>query len=245
MAELLAFSQSSSFLLPKSRLQFPSAYYLSPPSVPFSHLSGIKSMLSPTICLEKKPTYSGIRAAVISDSKMPTTFAVDYAGGNDADILPETGGGDFGGTDGNKGGGGGGGGGNNNSGDEGNSGESGEAKDQDGNKKISAISMSQKLTLGYAVLVGAGGVIGYLKSGSQKSLISGGVSAALLYYVYTLLPTKPVLASSLGFGLSAALLGVMGSRFKNSGKIFPAGIVSLVSLIMSGGYLHGIMRSSH
>lgn len=248
MAELLAFSQSSFFLLPKYRLQFPSAYYLSPPSAPFSHLSGAKSRLSPAIFLQKKLAYCGIRAAVVSDSKMPTTFAADYAGGNDADLLPETGGGDFGGADGNKGGdgsGGGGGGGDNNSGDEGNSGESGEAKDQDGNKKISALSMSQKLTLGYAVLVGAGGVIGYLKSGSQKSLISGGLSAALLYYVYTLLPTKPVLASSLGFGLSAALLGVMGSRFKNSGKIFPAGIVSLVSLIMSGGYLHGIMRSAH
>lgn len=46
-------------------------------------------------------------------------------------------------------------------------------------------------------------------------------------------------------GISAALLGVMGARFKKSGKIFPAGVVSLVSLIMTGGYLHGIMRSLH
>lgn len=203
-------------------------------------------MLSPTIYLQKRLASCGIRATVVSDSKIPTTFAIDYAGRNDADLLPETGGGDFGGGAGNEDGHGrGGGGGNNNSGDDGKSGESGEANDQDGNKKKSAISMSQKLTLGYAVLVGAGGVIGYLKSGSQKSLISGGLSAALLCYIYTLLPTKPVIASSLGFGVSAALLGVMGSRFKNSGKIFPAGIVSLASLIMSGGYLHGIMRSAH
>lgn len=46
-------------------------------------------------------------------------------------------------------------------------------------------------------------------------------------------------------GLSAALLVVMGSRFKRSGKIFPAGVVSLVSLVMTGGYLHGILRSTH
>lgn len=46
-------------------------------------------------------------------------------------------------------------------------------------------------------------------------------------------------------GLSAALLGVMGSRFKKSGKVFPAGVVSLISLVMTGGYLHGIMRSLH
>ena len=46
-------------------------------------------------------------------------------------------------------------------------------------------------------------------------------------------------------GLSAALVGVMGSRFKKSGKLFPAGVVSLVSLVMTGGYLHGILRSLH
>jgi len=46
-------------------------------------------------------------------------------------------------------------------------------------------------------------------------------------------------------GISAALLSVMGSRFKKSRKIFPAGVVSLVSLVMVGGYFHGILRSSH
>ncbi|XP_022016027.1 protein FATTY ACID EXPORT 2, chloroplastic isoform X2 [Helianthus annuus] len=108
-----------------------------------------------------------------------------------------------------------------------------------------AMSMSQKLTLGYAALVGLGGLMGYLKSGSQKSLLSGGISAALLYYVYTQLPVNPVFASCVGFGLSAALLGVMGTRFKKSGKVFPAGVVSVVSLVMTGGYIHGIMRSFH
>nr|ACG47336.1 hypothetical protein [Zea mays] len=37
----------------------------------------------------------------------------------------------------------------------------------------------------------------------------------------------------------------MGSRFKKSGKMFPAGVVSLVSLVMVRGYFHGILRSSH
>ncbi|XP_057821148.1 protein FATTY ACID EXPORT 2, chloroplastic [Cryptomeria japonica] len=87
--------------------------------------------------------------------------------------------------------------------------------------------------------------MGYVKSGSSKSLISGGLSALVLYFVHTQLPTNPVLASSVGLGISAALLFVMGSRFKKSGKIFPAGVVSLVSLIMTGGYAHGILRSSH
>ncbi|CAD5181096.1 unnamed protein product [Musa acuminata subsp. malaccensis] len=45
-------------------------------------------------------------------------------------------------------------------------------------------------------------------------------------------------------GTSVTLLAVMGSRNNKSGKVFPAGVVSLVSLIMAGGYLHGILRSS-
>lgn len=45
-----------------------------------------------------------------------------------------------------------------------------------------------------------GGVMGFLKSGSQKSLLAGGLSASLLYYVYTELPGRPVFASSVGLG---------------------------------------------
>ncbi|XP_028787032.1 protein FATTY ACID EXPORT 2, chloroplastic [Neltuma alba] len=108
-----------------------------------------------------------------------------------------------------------------------------------------AMLTSQKFTLAYAGLLGVGGVMGYVKGGSQKSLLAGGLSASLLYYVYTELPERPVFASSMGLGISGALLGVMASRFKRTGKVFPAGIVSLVSLVMAGGYLHGIMRSMH
>nr|XP_023874915.1 protein FATTY ACID EXPORT 2, chloroplastic-like [Quercus suber]POF23543.1 protein fatty acid export 2, chloroplastic [Quercus suber] len=174
--------------------------------------------------------------AVSSDPlQASTVFTVDS-------IQPDIGGGGGdGGGFGDKGGGGGGGDGdnssNNNKGDD-------EGEDQN-SKKMGSMSMSQKLTLGYAALVGVGGVMGYLKSGSQKSLLAGGISASLLYYVYSQLPVRPVLASSVGLGISAALLGVMGARFKKSGKIFPAGVVSIVSLIMTGGYLHGIMRSLH
>ncbi|KAL7258138.1 hypothetical protein ACSBR1_004292 [Camellia fascicularis] len=172
-----------------------------------------------------------------SDYKAPTIIVEE--------IQPDSiiGGGDGAGHGGDGGGGGGGGGGgdNNNNSNE----EEGEGGENDNMDKSFSMSMSQKLTLGYAALVGVGGVMGYLKSGSKKSLIAGGLSALLLYYVFTVLPTRPAFASSLGFGLSAALLGVMGSRFKKSGKIFPAGVVSFVSLIMSGGYVHGILRSLH
>jgi uncharacterized membrane protein (UPF0136 family) len=47
----------------------------------------------------------------------------------------------------------------------------------------------------------AGGVMGYMKSGSQKSLAAGGISALVLYVVHTQLPVRPVLASSIGLGI--------------------------------------------
>ncbi|XP_041005370.1 protein FATTY ACID EXPORT 2, chloroplastic-like [Juglans microcarpa x Juglans regia] len=175
--------------------------------------------------------------AVSSDPVQAPTI---YSSGPDTATGGGGDGDEFGNRGGDGGGGGGGGGGGDNKDDE----ECGDGSDEN-SKKMAGMSMSQKLTLAYAALVGVGGAMGYMKSGSQKSLLAGGVSASLLYYVYATLPTKPILASSIGLGLSAALLGVMGTRFKNSGKIFPAGVVSLVSLIMTGGYLHGIMRSLH
>uniref|UniRef100_A0A0A9DB99 Uncharacterized protein n=1 Tax=Arundo donax TaxID=35708 RepID=A0A0A9DB99_ARUDO len=153
---------------------------------------------------------------------------------------PELGGG--GGSEGGDGAGGSGGGGGDS--DPRGGGQEGEGEEE-GEKMGEGLSMSQKLTLAYAALVGAGGVMGYMKSGSQKSLAAGGIAALVLYFVHSQLPVRPVFASSIGLGISAALLPVMGSRFKKSGKIFPAGVVSLVSLVMVGGYFHGILRSSH
>ncbi|ESW26513.1 hypothetical protein PHAVU_003G125400 [Phaseolus vulgaris] len=173
-------------------------------------------------------------AAVTSDSK---ATSLDLTQPD----LDHTGGGSDGKGNGNGSGGGGGGGSGGGEGADNNKGEEG----SDSDKKKMAMLMSQKFTLAYAALVGVGGVMGFLKSGSQKSLLAGGLSASLLYYVFTELPGRPVFASSVGLGISAALLGVMGSRFKKSGKVFPAGVVSLVSLIMTGGYLHGIMRTAH
>lgn len=147
----------------------------------------------------------------------------------------EGGGGDI------KAGGGDGSGGNGGDGKPGNGG-GGEGESEDKNEKMSS---SQILTLAYAALVGVGGAIGYVKKKSMKSLISGAVSSLLLCYVCTQLPVNPLYASSLGLGVSGVLVAVSGVRLKKTGKIFPAGVLSLVSFIMAGGYLHGIMRASH
>jgi len=57
-----------------------------------------------------------------------------------------------------------------------------------------------------AIIVAVGGLMGYLKRGSKISLVAGGGSAALFYYVYTELPGNPVLASSIGIGKKSYFL---------------------------------------
>ncbi|XP_010425818.1 PREDICTED: protein FATTY ACID EXPORT 2, chloroplastic [Camelina sativa] len=182
-------------------------------------------------------------AVVPSDSKKTITGTITAncvaSGVKAVEVEPTIDYGGGGGIGGDKFGGGGGGRGDGND-DEGDSDE----EESDG-KKNTPLSMSQKLTLGYAFLVGVGGLMGYLKSGSQKSLLAGGLSAAVLMYVFTQLPTKPVLASTIGVVMAGALTWVMGTRYIGSKKIFPAGVVSIMSFIMTGGYIHGIMRSLH
>lgn len=162
-----------------------------------------------------------------------TVNCVD-SGAKAVEVEPVIAGGGGGGIGGDKFGGGGGG------GDDNDEGEAGGEEETP-----LPLSMSQKLTLGYAFLVGVGGLMGYLKSGSQKSLLAGGLSAAVLLFVFRDLPTKPVLASTIGVVMAGALTWVMGTRYMGSKKIFPAGVVSFMSFIMTGGYIHGIMRSLH
>lgn len=42
--------------------------------------------------------------------------------------------------------------------------------------------------------------MGFMKTGSQKSLAAGGLSALLLIYVYNELPVRAAFASSIGLG---------------------------------------------
>ena len=114
--------------------------------------------------------------------------------------------------------------------------------------------------------------MGYVKKGSTKSAAAGLFTGAALLAVFYWLPTAPLAASILGLGMrpslsslclggrlnsrvdggggggwgaaiSATLLSIMGSRFATSKKMMPSGMVALVSLIMTGGYIHGIVRT--
>ncbi|KAK2895936.1 hypothetical protein Q8A73_015424 [Channa argus] len=79
---------------------------------------------------------------------------------------------------------------------------------------------------GYAALVSAGGIIGYVKAGSIISLVAGllfGLSAAGGAYLTSQNP-KNVWIS---LGTSGTLAVVMGLRFLSSWKFIPAGLMTL------------------
>ncbi|KYQ89790.1 transmembrane protein 14 A [Tieghemostelium lacteum] len=81
----------------------------------------------------------------------------------------------------------------------------------------------------YACLLGVGGAIGYLKAGSNASLVSGLTSAGLVAYSAYLTNTNRRLGMQMTMVLSLGLLVVMGNRFLNSHKFMPAGLVALFS----------------
>ncbi|KAH8088406.1 transmembrane protein 14C-like protein [Filobasidium floriforme] len=83
----------------------------------------------------------------------------------------------------------------------------------------------------FAAFVAQGGLMGFIKARSIASLVSGLTSGAALAYGAYLNTQNP---KDVKFSLitSLLLLFVMGRKFVRSGKIMPAGMVSIASLIM-------------
>jgi len=87
------------------------------------------------------------------------------------------------------------------------------------------------IAYGYATVIAAGGVIGYVKAGSLMSLVTGLVFGALSAFGAYQLSQNPnnylLLLCTSGF-----LTLMMGYRFSQSGKFMPAGLVAVLSVLM-------------
>jgi len=89
------------------------------------------------------------------------------------------------------------------------------------------------LILVYALLVAIGGVIGYVKAKSNQSLLSGlgsGVALAIAWYISLQNPTAGLALAAV---IALALLVVFALRFRATGKFMPAGLLAILSLIMT------------
>jgi uncharacterized membrane protein (UPF0136 family) len=80
----------------------------------------------------------------------------------------------------------------------------------------------------YIVLLIVGGLMGFIKGKSRISLISSFIFAVVLALVALgTIPSKYV-----AIGLVAFLLVFFGARFMRSKKVMPAGMMSVVSLVV-------------
>ncbi len=84
----------------------------------------------------------------------------------------------------------------------------------------------------YGLLISLGGILGYIKGGSNISLISGGsFGLALLISAYFISKGK-IAAQYLALILTFLLDGIFTFRFAKSLHFFPPGFFSLISLVV-------------
>jgi uncharacterized membrane protein (UPF0136 family) len=83
----------------------------------------------------------------------------------------------------------------------------------------------------FGILTIAGGVIGYVKAGSMPSIIAGSISGILLLVAAFLLPDYRVAGLATGLIVALLLAGQFIPKFIRTGKIMPAGMMSVLSVI--------------
>eukprot|EP00890_Picochlorum_soloecismus_P006409 jgi/Picsp_1/676/NSC_00671-R1_hypothetical protein CHLNCDRAFT_138064 [Chlorella variabilis] len=90
----------------------------------------------------------------------------------------------------------------------------------------------------FAFSIFGSGLVAYARKSSTTSLLVSTGVAVLLLISASLMgnPTYKV-GTLLSLATCLSLAGIMGYRAKNSGKLFPAGAVALISSLMSVGYI--------
>jgi len=87
----------------------------------------------------------------------------------------------------------------------------------------------------YFLIFGAltilGGVIGYVKAGSVPSIIAGALTGVLLLVAGALLPEHRAAGLAAAFIVSLLLAAQFVPKFIRTGKVMPAGLMSILSVI--------------
>ena len=83
----------------------------------------------------------------------------------------------------------------------------------------------------FGLLTIAGGIIGYVKAGSLPSIIAGAITGVLLLIGAFLLPENRVWGLGIALLTSLLLAGQFVPKFIRTGKVMPAGMMSILSVI--------------
>ena len=83
----------------------------------------------------------------------------------------------------------------------------------------------------FGILTIAGGIIGYVKAGSTPSIIAGSITGILLIIAAWLLPEHRAAGLAAGLIVSLVLAAQFVPKFIRTGKVMPAGMMSILSVI--------------
>ncbi len=83
----------------------------------------------------------------------------------------------------------------------------------------------------FGVLTIAGGIVGYVKAGSVASIIAGSITGVLLLVAAFLLPEHRGLGLATALVISLLLAGQFVPKFLQTGRMMPAGMMSILSVI--------------
>lgn len=83
----------------------------------------------------------------------------------------------------------------------------------------------------FGLLTIVGGVIGYVKAGSMASIIAGAISGIALIVAAWLLPENIALGLIIAGVISIALAGRFIPAFMKTGKVMPAGLMAILSVV--------------
>jgi uncharacterized membrane protein (UPF0136 family) len=93
------------------------------------------------------------------------------------------------------------------------------------------MNATQLYFLVFGALTIIGGVIGYVKAGSLPSIIAGAITGVLLLVAGWILPTNRTVGLVTAFIISLLLAAQFIPKFFRTGKVMPAGLMSILSAI--------------
>src|SRR5947207_15282988 len=83
----------------------------------------------------------------------------------------------------------------------------------------------------FGILTVVGGVVGYIKAGSVASIIAGSITGVLLLVAAFLLPEHRAIGLATALIVSLLLAAQFVPKFLNTGRMMPAGLMSVLSVI--------------
>lgn len=92
--------------------------------------------------------------------------------------------------------------------------------------------LSAYISIGYALLVIIGGVIGYATARSRASLIAGTASGVLMLIAAMLQLQNVAIGLPMAVAISLGLTGVFLMRYRKTQKVMPSGVMAAVSLLV-------------